>query len=325
MSTLSIQLRYRPVRIGWCVERGDIEAYRESARRSFSLWGGRFNPIIPIDDPQHAGRLIDLFRTDCLYPGSDTDAVKNFIEQQRHLPWPGHHRRFVLDWGATGKTSAFADLITPVRQLFDAHFKNNPQAENLLVLHDWSDDDPLKDVLLATFGSLPEPSHTAEDYRGLLQAQLRAEVHKIAPDQVLALPDLGKMSLATLNAWNMKPHYSVRFGWRYPGFFLGDASDFDDLIAYWNLRATGNQLVFFDRTFADRLKHLKDQWLGRLPELLGSDPRPRTAIWSRADVPADQVATFGENPTICRVGPNLWNGLNVKAPIMYFGGDDVLS
>lgn len=40
LSSLSIALRYRPLRIGWCVDLGDMDALRAAMRRSFTLWGG---------------------------------------------------------------------------------------------------------------------------------------------------------------------------------------------------------------------------------------------------------------------------------------------
>ena len=118
MGSLSINLRYRPVRIGWCVTRGDFAAFRHSARHSFSLWGGRFNPIIPIDDPAEARALIDLFRVDCLHAATKSEAVTAFIESQAHLPWPDYQGRLVIDRGHIGKTSTFADLLAPTRMLF---------------------------------------------------------------------------------------------------------------------------------------------------------------------------------------------------------------
>lgn len=164
------------------MERGDLAAFRYSARRSFSLWGGRFNPIIPIDDPTEARALIDLFRVDCLYAATKSTAVIAFIESQVHLPWPDYQRRFVMDRGHTGKTSTFADLLAPTRMLFEEHYKNNPQADPLVVLHEWSDEDPLADMLLATLGGLPPTGEIAHDYRGLIQQHLRAPLYKLAPD-----------------------------------------------------------------------------------------------------------------------------------------------
>jgi hypothetical protein len=62
MNTLSIRLRYRPLRLGWCVLKGDMDAFRRAVRLSFTIWGGRYNPIIPVDDRKTAEALVKLFR-----------------------------------------------------------------------------------------------------------------------------------------------------------------------------------------------------------------------------------------------------------------------
>ena len=325
LSTLSIRLSYRPLRIGWCVEAEDFKGFRQSARRSFSLWGGRFNPIIPVNNPEYARKLIDLFRVDCLYPASDTETVKAFIEHQSHLPWPDYFGDLVINQGQGRKASAIADLLAPLRQVFDERFKNDLQVDPLLILHDWSDDDPLKDVLLATFGGLPQIEETAEDYRALLQLRLRAESHDIALDQPIMLPDVGQMSLAMFNSAGLRQHHPVTYSWRNPGFYVGDVAQFEDLVAFWNLRATGTPLQFYDPVHAERLDYVKKQWLQRIPQMLDPGKRQRTAIWSRNGHRPEELSTFGENFTFCQVGPELWNGLNMKPPTMYFGSDEVLA
>ncbi len=330
MGSLSINLRYRPVRIGWCVKRGDLAAFRHSARRSFSLWGGRFNPIIPIDDPTEARALIDLFRVDCLHAVTKSEAATAFIDSQAHLPWPDYQGRFVIDRGHIGKTSTFADLLAPTRTLFEEHYKNNPQADPLVVLHEWSDEDPLADMLLATFGGLPPTEESAHDYRGLIQQHLRAPLYKLAPDIPIELPGIAQMSLASFNRFAIEQHYAVRSSHNEPGFYIGNAADFDDLVSYWNLRATDIPLIFYDPAHAARLDHLRDQWLGRVAPQTGSQPigpawRQGIAIWSRSDRTNLNLAGFGEQKMFSSVNPVIWNGLNVRAPIMMFGSESVLA
>lgn len=294
-------------------------------RRSFSLWGGRYNPIIPIDDFKEARSLIDLFRVDCLYPASNTDAVKAFIDAQIHLPWPDYQRGFVTDRGQAGKTSTFADLVAPTRLLFEEHFKNNLQADPLVVLHEWSDEDPLADLLLATFGALPADEETAQDYAGLMKLHLRAPVHRVAPDQPIALLEMGQMSLAGFNGVGLQQHYAVQSSWRHAGFYMGDATDFDDIVSFWNLRATDIPLFFYDPVHAARLDHLRDQWLNRVSQIINSARQRGTAIWSRTERAPEELSGFGEARMFCRVSPTLWNGLNVKAPIMMFAEENALA
>lgn len=38
--TLRVDVHYRPLRIGWAVRDGDIEAIRQAIRYSHALWGG---------------------------------------------------------------------------------------------------------------------------------------------------------------------------------------------------------------------------------------------------------------------------------------------
>ena len=324
MTTVPILMRYRPVRIGWCVERGDHEALRSSIRHNFTLWGGRFNPIIPVDEPDLARRLVDLFRIDCLHAGSSAKRVTSFIEDQRHLPWPDHQGSTVI--GVPGeRMSAYADIVAPIEAMYEEVFKGKADAASSLLLHDCAADDPLGDVVLATFGGLPTPEETAEDYRSLLQLRLRAEVHRVSADLPLAFPDMGKMTLAGFNGTGLAPHHSIRSHWNHPGFYLGDAADFEDLVSFWNLRAAGTPLMFYDHAHADRLAHLKDQWLARLPQIVDPQLGRGHALWTRSESALDQAEALGEGARVCTVHPGIWNGLNVKAPVMIFGQDEILA
>ncbi len=95
MYTLSVTVRYRPIRIGWCVRKEDFEAFRNALKLTFTMWGGHFNPIIPIDDFKLASQLVQLFRVDVLLPASTGKDIQKFIERFPHAlpPVPWTHRR----------------------------------------------------------------------------------------------------------------------------------------------------------------------------------------------------------------------------------------
>ena len=61
MSTLSLRVKYRPIRIGWCLEGGNWDQLRRALRLTHSFAGGRFNPLIPVDSPELAENLLDRF------------------------------------------------------------------------------------------------------------------------------------------------------------------------------------------------------------------------------------------------------------------------
>lgn len=325
MSTLSIKLAYRPIRIGWCVEDGDFEAFRQSLRRSYSLWGGCFNPVIRLGDTEKAQSTIELFRVDCLYPASNTAAVREFIDKQTHLQWPDHRVDLVIDRGRGEKASAIADILAPIQHVFDERFKKSPTADPWVVLHDWSDDDPLRDVLLATYGGLPPINDSAHDFKGIMQFHLRAPINTLNSNDPLILPDLEQVSLADFNKLNMRSHYTKTSNWRYPGFYIGDATQFDDIVEFWNLRAAGISLQFYDSAHAIRFRRLKEQWLERAPIKPNRPETQRIAIWSRRDLPENDFSSICENPIIFRISDEIWNGKNIQVPNFYFADHQILA
>src|SRR3546814_14195747 len=79
-----------------------------------------------------------------------------------------------MDRGHLGKASTVADLMHPIGRLYQENYRNIPQAEPSIRLHDWADEDPLADVFLTNLGGLPPANETAEDSAGLMQLHLRA-------------------------------------------------------------------------------------------------------------------------------------------------------
>jgi hypothetical protein len=54
---MTLRVRYRPLRIGWCVRSDEFEGLGRVLRVTHTLWGGRFNPVLPVDDPRQAERI----------------------------------------------------------------------------------------------------------------------------------------------------------------------------------------------------------------------------------------------------------------------------
>ncbi len=46
--TLSVNVTYRPIRIGFCIRQDNIDDYKKALKLTHTLWGGRYNPIIPV-------------------------------------------------------------------------------------------------------------------------------------------------------------------------------------------------------------------------------------------------------------------------------------
>ena len=134
------------------------------------------------------------------------------------------------------------------------------------------------------------------------------------------------MSLASFNRFKITQHYKVNSNLYHAGFYIGNVSDFDDIVSYWNLRAADIPLMFYDPAHAERMDHSRSQWLERVPRDNSPARQRGIALWSRQDIIFSEKYNWaGGHRLICSVDPEIWNGLNLKAPFMVFGSENVLA
>ena len=92
MDTLNLRVTYRPVRIGWCVRDGNMEDVRRALSLTHTLWGGRYNPIIPARDRAHLEIFVRKFRVDVLCPAAEARELIDIAQCLPYLRWPGYFR-----------------------------------------------------------------------------------------------------------------------------------------------------------------------------------------------------------------------------------------
>ena len=100
-------------------------------------------------------------------------------------------------------------------------------------------------------------------------------------------------------------------------------------MTFWNLRASDIPLLFVDRAEAGRYAQAIPAWKKYTEKWLSNrrDPADRRyAIWWRRERLGDQLdvttlpEAFGNEPRmICGVDKHLWNGRNIKPPMMHLG------
>jgi hypothetical protein len=129
MDTLNLRVRYRPVRVGWCVRQDNLNDVRKVLRLTHTLWGGGYNPIIPVGAQDDLpDQLIESFHVDALYPAEDDQQLKTFIGRFPYLAWPEFHKQLFID-GPAGKTATFLDVYHPVRHLFEEFIKDKEKPQ----------------------------------------------------------------------------------------------------------------------------------------------------------------------------------------------------
>lgn len=330
MGALALVARYRPLRLGLCVRNGNLEQFRKVVRLTHTLWGGRYNPIIPVDDLSLAKQLVRIFHVDALYPAEEDDLINDFIENFPFLSWPFVHKDLYIG-DSKHKSATLLDIHHPVHRSYEEVLKSALQPEiSFFSLIEWDSNDPLADVFLATFGSFPSKVDIGIDYFALLEQYFL--VKKIVIDVNQPIPDSLYEHLTPSNITTYDLRGGRPPGWDNPGFYVGDAQDFDDLVNFWNLRAANIELLFYDSKHAAREDVMKDSFIQNLSKSKGhySFKRimNRMAIWSKTDDSKVDITPFGKpfgrNVVSRSVISSTWNGLNVKPMPMHFVEQTIL-
>ncbi|MGM4909362.1 hypothetical protein [Rhizobium sp. 768_B6_N1_8] len=192
----------------------------------------------------------------------------------------------------------------------------------------WESVDPLADAFLVQFGQYPEQEVVGIDYRGSLDQATRAIDLPIPNGGLLPVELLRHPGISHLSRYDLTPHYSGRIGWDYPGFYVGNAANVDDLVTFWNLRACGIHMTWhdldhhgrFDLVKAEHEANLRTNLAGKVHHL--NNP----AIWFRDANSEAAAALFGDGQfSFCGVSETSWNGLNVTPAKMHFGTESALA
>lgn len=273
MNTLDIKVKYRPVRIGWCIRENNWDDLRKVLRLTHTLWGGRYNPVIPISNYDTAKQLIEAYEIDCLYPAFDDDKLfKEFDGKFPHLAWPIYNDLFVGD--LEDKRASFLDVYHPVRAIHDEHVKNVSNSKIVAYYFDWDVADPLADVLLSSFGAYPPKVDTGVDYKDLLK-HLNLKIASVKSDEVIDRDGWNLLTPSAITKYELQRHSFTR---RSPGIYYGSASDFIDIVNFWNLRAEDGDVYFYDPVHSARLLPLLSSYLIALRQHAATQPRSQQIV-----------------------------------------------
>jgi hypothetical protein len=325
MDTLRVDIAYRPLRMAWAVHSGDRASLERAVRITHTAWGGRFNPIVFVDRPAEARQLIEVFRTDVIWPMGDLEEVKEFPKIYPHLIDPFYGDLFHKSAGEVGQ-SQLLDIHNAI-----IHWRGTPAWQCLeearIHLYEWDIEDPLAAALLMQFGGRPKADDIGIDYTRLLNDAALLVVERIEREQPIPASVFDHGTISYLTRHGLDRHYTVQSYRNHHGFFVGDASNVHDLVAFWNLRAADLQLLFIDLQSTPRYVHLiarhADNLRARLAHLRGHERR--IAIWSRPEIMDEARVPFAGMATIsCRLDDRLWNGLNLRPPMMVLGEESAL-
>jgi hypothetical protein len=328
VSTVSIRSSMRPIRVGWCLpDASDPEGLVNDARRAVMsntlLWGGMYNPLVIVgnDDRtrQDATNIVRTTLVDVLDRGSATPLVAAFAKACEHLRSPYGFQAV----SSVAVPNSLSVQAIDIRHAIASHAKQLEADRAFLrpkPTPAWRSDDPLADILLVMFGSYEHEiagSYYQTDSGRLWPKLFHTIPHGDPLPEDVYTECMSPIQLTTLGLeeelWDIGEE---------AGIYVGNATDPVDWVAFWNLRASGMQLVFYDALHADRLAKATQAWVRRIESTWPNQQEwnRRLTIWHRPENPQDIPNTTGLTlPTAqirSGVGGSLWNGLNLQ-PALY--------
>jgi len=307
VGNVHLTVRLRPTRFGFLVAPGDMKALDAVFRLCACLWGGKYNPIIPVfanrpswwsrhgREGETAAQIVDgyldYFEPDVLVEtasgqadglGYATDRV---ISVERLVP-PAER---LLDGYSESHGLGVGSLY---RHLFEKEFQFARRLPRKVVRVK-AGDASLEPMAACIFGGFPREGAFHE---------LEAMFDEVFAPEALTL-DAGLAADIFSNNWTNPLHVGhdgleVRYGsWNDPAIFVFDASRPSDLIDYWNLRAGVAPVVPVPLQFADELSEFAREFVRRNHRPLphnqhGVMIRPRV-MFARS-IPSDDVRPLFE-------------------------------
>ena len=326
MDTIRVDISYRPLRIGWAIQAGDMEAFRHAVRLSYALWGGRFNPILVADNEGETKRLVDLFRVDVIWPIGEGAGVKALLEKFPYLISPFFPNALFVGGANERKHAQVLDVQNAVSHLVDTPSWQRVKDRGVR-LYTWQPDDPLADLFLIQYGAYPSVEETWVDYREILKRAANGTEQWLEPGAIISARLSDHPSIAFLSRLGLQRHHSIPARHDSPGFFVGDVGNLDDLVSYWNLRAADIPLWFIDPNHLAQYAEIIPAWEHRMRESVAHRHEwdRHIAVWSRREDIEEVRRPFGDMELMfSHVSEHLWNGLNVLAPMMHLGTASVL-
>jgi hypothetical protein len=325
MASINLLIKYRPVRIGFLVRDGSIDDLVKAAGINTLLWGGIYNPIIPVStNSKFAEQLMNLFSVDVLFPTSHTKEIDDLIEKYPFLKAPEYcsENIFYEDWRTKKNIVGYLDSLNIVNYYWEKEFKHKPKKyKSNYALIRWEENDELKYLFQILFGYFPIEYNLKHDFENAFLKGLRSREIKISTNS-----SIPKNLAETISPIRLTASELIDYGgnWRGDGIYVGDENDFYDLLYFWNLRAHGLFIEFLPKNRSERFK----EYIDAILEIFNNTPNrnPNIEDWINVyyRMPYNEVENIvKELESQKRFVFNhcdeiIWNGLNIKPVDFYF-------
>ncbi|WP_172379772.1 hypothetical protein [Vibrio sp. Vb339] len=272
MKTINIKTKLRPIRFGFLVRPNDGKSIAEIFKVNTCLWGGMYNPIIPVfsrtpkwwsdgasrkEKPRESlNRYLDFFEPDVLVECEEGLAAKSGYKEDRIISL----EQLLIDQdGQQGWKSFGQDVYDLYQHLYDTEYKYHHRIPRdiALIKGDSVALDMMASCLFGGFTSRDNYSYYEKVFKDIFSPQeldLDAEVLKTYFNKVTLSPlDIANAQI------NCYPNHH-----KDPAIFVFDFTKPYDLLDYWNLRAVyPNSIVPVPKQWIEKLSDFCKQFILR--------------------------------------------------------------
>jgi len=266
MPTSTLSIKYRPTKIGFLVNNDSEEEFLKAVRLNTMLWGGIFNPIIPVTESnsKQSQNMINTYGVDVLFAVGKSSAIDAIVEKNKFLKCPKNftNQFFYEEWRSKKNTPTYLSVENAIDLLWDKEFKN--KATNFtsnFMLPTWTKKNPNNSLLTVLFGQFPDDANTKTDFKKNYLEGLKAQEVNFDSFETIPKEIDGKSTPLNLGELNLTGYGgNMRGG----GVYMGNSNNLCDLINFWNLRACGHKIKFFPTNLLNEFKEFIEKFIERL-------------------------------------------------------------
>ena len=326
MATTTLSLKYRPLRVGFLVREGSIEDLVKAAGINTLLWGGIYNPVIPVSTTSKniSNQLLKLFSVDVLFAVSRTNEIDEIVNNNPFLRDPDHYAEniFYEDWNTKKNIVGYLDAINIVDHYWWKELKTKPKSyKSNCTLVMWNDTDTCSNLFSLLYGYFPQIYNLRDNFEKAFLNGLKSK--KLTLKNNGTIDDALTHSLSPIRTTGLELRKEGGT-WRGDGIYIGSESDFTDLMYFWNLRASGLSVEFLSQDSTPRFTKSIKAYIKRLNDTPNSNQHIEDSIYIyyRGDHQEAQNI-MGAYKTkkrfaFSRCDEVSWNGLNIKPTSIFF-------
>ena len=256
MDSIYVRQRLRPSRYAFLVDNGDLAATLQAVSINCALWGGAYNPIIPLDPRDVRDGLLKAFDCDMLV--SLTERVSPDVKERFEYHIIERNEIVTTDNFSGKRILRLGFNILPIlRHLYETDVRFSKEA-SYAVLTAPEEAEGWAEYSAFAFGSFRWLPKLDFNFEEAYTKSLNAEKLDLP---VFQIPEkLGRIMLPIHVSRQGLTIHGGRASMSKTVFYVGNHKDGADLINFWNLRATGRTVLFIPlaayRSFESLMKNI---------------------------------------------------------------------